>query len=238
MMNLSAIVLGVVSASISIPQDVPKDRAKIVEIIRETILNDPELLQEALNNLAAYQLDVSQKKFEREYNKIKSDIENNSGNIIGNGRSDKLVVVFSDFNCKFCAALSSYIKKSKDVDCKFLIIELPILGGSSEILAKYAIVSAKFGVYNEYYSLVFSNPHQTEEDIRGIIDKLGLQYAAISKEVDKPWVSDIVAKNRRMAASLGIAGTPTLIYQGKKLENGMVDLPEILGNKANAANPL
>ena len=146
--------------------------------------------------------------------------------------SDITIVEFFDYNCGYCKkaskTLSSLIKKDKKV--KIIYKEYPILGKSSEDLATVAIAvnmlnPSKYKAFHE--SLIFSKVRTKKGAISKAV-KLGINKVSLNKILKNKAkeISQKIASNRQLAASVGIKGTPAFIV-GKTLIPGAVSLDKL-----------
>lgn len=224
--------LFIILLSVAVPvmaqqQDANHSRDDTYKIVRDILLNDPELLQNSLNNLAKYQKQKSDLAFAKSVEKFQSFLEDDKGMYIGSKESSSFVIAFTDFNCKFCAKMTNYLKNNPSHPHKIIIKELPILGEFSEYMARIAISSSKFGAYEKFYFAAFSMPHATKEEVRAIIRNIGLDPEEVEKEAKELWVTETLNKNKQVASELGINATPTLIYRGKKVMGGFAEVFQI-----------
>ncbi|MGK6318856.1 thioredoxin domain-containing protein [Sphingomonas sp. DT-204] len=203
------------------------NREDVIKIVRDVLLNDPELLQESLNNLAKYKKEKSDLIFARKSYELRGFLENDNNAYIGAENSSEKIIAFTDFNCKFCAQMANFIRNNPRKGYKIIMKDLPILGKNSEDMAKYAIASTKFGAYEKFYFAAFSMPHSNKADIQAMISHIGLDSEELERESEKPWVAEILENNRKAASALGINATPMLIYNQKKLEGGWRDLSQM-----------
>lgn len=212
--------------------DIAKEDVR--KIVREILLEDPELLQESLNRLARHQKQKADFAFEKKAEEHRDFLERDNGSYVGEERSEDIIVVFTDFNCKFCKQMAEYLKENPQNKYKIVMKDLPILGENSERLAKISIAMAKFGSYEKFYFSVYSMPHANKSDIRQIIRAAGLDPDRIEREAEEPWVTDMLARNRQVASELGINATPMLIHRGKKLKGGFRELHQMIPKPGTA----
>ncbi|MDW8202126.1 MAG: thioredoxin domain-containing protein [Cyanobacteriota bacterium SKYGB_h_bin112] len=202
----------------------PELEAKVLEIIRK----NPQVILDAVQAYRQEQ-EANRRKAQQEFldnmlNNPKAVIDRSP--TMGSTDQSIVLVMFSDFQCPYCAEahkeIKAFMEKHRD-QVTFAYKHLPLVSIHPEALpaAKAAWAAMQQGKFWEYQDALFTNQ-----------DKLGdQQYIAIAKslglDVDKfnrDRASDDAAKaiqtDVELAESLGINGTPFLIMNGEVVEAG------------------
>ena len=212
------------------------DKKVIGKIIRNYILDNPEIIGEAILLLQEKneQINISNQK--NEIKLLKNSILYPKENtIIGNKKGKITITEFFDYNCGYCKIMFKTIRKliQEDDNLRIVLIEFPILGESSTLASRAALAS----LYQNYYSLF----HQELMSFKGqlnkkniflIAQKNGINIKKLKNDMNKPEINNIIKRNKLMAKRLSISGTPAIII-GEKLIPGAIDekeLKEILYN--------
>jgi predicted DsbA family dithiol-disulfide isomerase len=104
----------------------------------------------------------------------------------------------------------------RDKDLKFVLKEFPIFGEDSEYAAKAAIASGKQGKYWDLHTAMFSHGGKiTKESVDEIAAGIGLNMNQLKKDMKDPALTEILERNRALAQSLAINGTPAFIIDDK-----------------------
>lgn len=189
------------------------------QVIKDYIMNNPEVIVQSLEGLHNKKLAESTKKTSDYLQENKAQIEEaESPPILGNPKGDIAVVVFYDYNCSFCKKANEYENEiiSSDQGVKIILRPIPILGGTSAYAAKIALavqkVSSKnfLNVHNELMQM----KEITEENVKTMLAKYSIDYALVENEVNSYSVKQIIAKNFDLAKDLGIKGTPSYVING------------------------
>ena len=128
------------------------DRSAVEKIIREYLLENPELMLEVQDALQARQ---EANKLAQQASTLKEqhDVIYNSPYqmIIGNPEAKVTVVEFFDYNCSFCKRALSDMTRivEENPDVKFVMKEFPVLGEPS--LEAHRISLAVIQKYPEIY---------------------------------------------------------------------------------------
>lgn len=136
------------------------------------------------------------------------------------------LVVFSDFQCPYCAAWSQEtLPRMLDyVDSGDLRIEwreVNVFGSASEQAAKAAYAAALQDKHWEYHDALFAggkprSPNGlTPDELTVVAEEIGLDMARFAKDMDAKKTAKAVADNAAMGTDLGAFSTPTFILDGQ-----------------------
>lgn len=140
--------------------------------------------------------------------------------VTGPANAKNTVVEFFDYNCVHCRNSFAAVKAFYDAhkaDTRFAFIELPVNGEASTIAATAAVAARAQG--DKYLALHFAlmgekaaiDPNLLLADAK----KVGIDTDAISKAMTDPKVEKALKAGRKLAADIGVNGTPTFIVNGK-----------------------
>ena len=193
------------------------DRQEIELIIREYLLENPELLLEMQGALEArqqQQLAAKQKKTLKE----KHDIIYASDHQIeiGDPNAKITVVEFFDYNCGFCFRALDDMNRlvQSDKSVRFVLKEFPVLGegsvGAHRVsLAVSRLMPEKYGEFHVQL-LGLSGPKDSERAIQ-LAMSMGADETALRSEMEKPFVVEAFRETYELADDLGINGTPSYV---------------------------
>ncbi|HEU5272028.1 MAG TPA: DsbA family protein [Xanthobacteraceae bacterium] len=215
-------------------------RGEIEQIIKEYLVNHPEVLEEA-------SAELDKRKQLAEAEKARTEIKNHSDAIfnsphqvtIGNAKGDVTLVEFFDYNCGYCkralADLTSIMKE--DSKLRVVLKEFPVLGPGSVEAARVAVAVRMQDSGKKYFDF-----HQRLLGGRGQADKAralaaakeaGFDMGRIEKDMASDEVRTSIEENMRIAESLGLNGTPSYVV-GSEVVVGAVGL-DALKQKVNVA---
>jgi protein-disulfide isomerase len=188
-------------------------------IIRDYLVNHPEVLQEAMAELEKRQVLA-----EAEKNKaaVKSNaqalFDSSHQVVVGNPQGDVTLVEFFDYNCGYCKrALADMMELMKD-DGKLRVVlkEFPVLGPGSVEAAQVAIAARMQDKSGKKY-LDF---HQRLLGGRGQADRAkalaaakdaGFDMARLERDLTSPEVKATLDESMKLAEQLGLNGTPSYV---------------------------
>lgn len=204
-----------VAAPVAAPA--PVDRSEIELIVRNYLVENPELLidmQQALETKQAEQQKVANREV---IASARDEIFNSEyDGIVGNPNGKTTIVEFYDYNCGYCkrAQQDMIALTAGDPDLRFVLKEFPILGPDS---TKAHIVSMAFrkmmpDKYGEFHNQLLGGQGRATEDaaIR-IAVSLGADEAALREEMKNPAIGAAFEKTYALANRLQITGTPSYV---------------------------
>src|SRR6201989_2881964 len=204
-------------------------RGDIEKIVREYLLKNPEVLEEAMNELSKRQAAADAEKHQASIAKNAEVIFNSPrGVTVGNKDGDVTFVEFFDYNCGYCKrAMSDMLDLMKsDSKLKVVLKEFPVLSQGSVEAAQVAVAVRMQDPTGKKY-LDF---HQKLLGGRGAADKAramqaakeaGLDTAKIEKDIQSPEVRATIEENFKLAEAMGMNGTPSYVI-GKQIVVGAV----------------
>ena len=216
-------------------------RGEIEGIVRDYLLKNPEVLQEAIEELEKRQATADAEKHKTAY-KDNADALFNSPRhvVVGNPKGDVTFVEFFDYNCGYCKrALEDMMALMKaDPNLKVVLKEFPVLGpGSVDAARVGAAVRMQDNSGKKYLEF-----HQKLLTGRGQVDKaraiaaakeVGLDVAQIERDLGSDEVRASLEESFKLAKSLGLSGTPSYVI-GSDVVVGAVGLAA-LKEKVNIA---
>jgi len=204
-----------------------KQRQLIERIIRNYVLENPEIVEAAIRKLeknkrlAAIQAD--QKRVLENVTALYRDPDTP---ILGNPNGDISIVEFVDHGCGVCKRFHPILNEliRTDPGIRLLYKEWPILGANSVLASRAAIASRRQGKYKIFLdALLGSRSPLSTPNIMALAQSVAVKIKQLKKDMKSPKVDEILLKNYRLAERLGLTGTPSLVIE-KKLFRGGRDL--------------
>jgi protein-disulfide isomerase len=223
----TAMILTFVSSAI-MAKDLSRD--DVEQIIRDYIQNNPEVILDSVESYGEQQQKADVKNRQKSVEKHMGWLENNAMlPVAGNPNGDVTIVEFFDYNCGYCKkALGDVVTlMEEDKNVKFIFVETPILGNTSELAAKWAMAAQKQDAYMEYHiGLMKHRGPINETSLEKVAKKVGLDVQKLRDDANSDDVANKVAEKSRKAAQMGISGTPAFIINGK-LYGGYIGLDKM-----------
>ncbi|MDA8584671.1 DsbA family protein [Rhodobacteraceae bacterium] len=230
---LFAVVAAGSAHALDIESMTDEERSIFREEIRAYLLDNPEVLMEAIGVLEqrreqeAANLDVDLLAQNRD------DIFDDGYSFVGgNPDGDVTVVEFLDYRCGFCKRAFPAIQEllATDGNIRLIVKEFPILGEESALASRYAIAAKEVAgdaAYKDIHDLLMlHNGSVSAGFLARTSRELGLDHGAIAEQMESPEVESIISTNRALAQRLQIQGTPSFIM-GENFVRGFVELDQM-----------
>ena len=201
------------------------DREVMGEIIRDYLLKNPEVIEEAIGVLRA-------KRREEERRRAEAAIRENGealrshpmSPVSGNHQGDVTVVEFFDYRCGYCKralpAVTALLKE--DANVRVVWKEFPILGPVSVFAARAAMAADRQGKYYPLHLALMKEPDLTEQKVLEIAGETGIDLERLGRDMEDPAIRAYLDETRALAQEIGISGTPAFVVGGT-LVPGVMD---------------
>lgn len=210
---------------------------RIEAVVREYILNNPEIVVESLRGYEVKHRQASEEDAKKAIAANRDALERNpTSPVAGNPQGDVTIVEFFDYRCGYCKkalpAVQELLKTDKNV--RMVFKEFPILGPDSVIAARTAlavwkIAPAKYLPF--HLALMESRGELSEGRVLEIAKKVGLDPEKLEAAKADPEIDAAIERNHELARTLQINGTPAFVAGGR-LVPGALDattLREMVG---------
>jgi protein-disulfide isomerase len=226
-------------ASGALAQGSDAERARIKDIVREVLRENPELVLDAIQALEAKEREEANQKSTQAMKQYRDRLEKDGRDpVAGNAKGDVTVVLFSDYKCPYCKQVSDRVFKAVESDGKARLVfkELPILGRESMIAARAALASMEQNKYVPYHKALLADRGSLDEaNVLRIAGTVGLDVARLKTDMAKPDVEERLKRTIELARMLDIRGTPAFVI-GNQLIPGAVDVDALKSAIAKARN--
>ncbi|MFV1878107.1 DsbA family protein [Nioella sp.] len=199
---------------------------RVRELVRETILANPEILVEAIAILeeraAQDRVTASADIIAAQRQLLERD---SNAPVLANPDGDVTIVEFFDYNCPYCRRAVPAVEGLIEADPGIRLVyrEWPILGEGSVFAARAALAARQQGFYEEFHwALMGMNGRAEERSVLRIAEEVGLDIDRLRADMEAPEVAEHIETSIRLADLLGITGTPTFIL-GDNLVPGAVE---------------
>jgi len=217
-MALSFVALGT-AAPASAQNFSDTQRGEIERIIRDYLMQHPEILQDVMAEL-------EKKQQVADAEKGKAAIKENAALIfssprqvtLGNPQGDVTLVEFFDYNCGYCKrALSDLMGLMKnDGKLKVVLKEFPVLGPGSveaaQVAAAVRMQDRSGKKYLEFHQKLLGGRGQADKArALAAAKEVGLDVARLEKDMTSDEVRAQLEESMRLADKLGLNGTPSYV---------------------------
>jgi protein-disulfide isomerase len=195
----------------------PQLEKQVLEVLRK----HPEVLLEVLQK---YTIEQEKKQQQAQLEALKQ-VRKNTKALIGDspvmGASDRQIVmlVFSDFQCPFCATANKSLKEfmAKNKDKVTLVYKhFPLTQIHPEALpaARAAWAANKQGKFWEYHDTLFANQAKLS-DAFYTETATSLKLDLKKFDADRKLADNFIVEDFKLGRKVGVNGTPTFIMNGE-----------------------
>ncbi|XVN40563.1 MAG: DsbA family protein [Rickettsia endosymbiont of Argas persicus] len=208
------------------------EEERVKEIIKNYLLNTPEVIIESIENFQKRKVQESEAKVGGYIKDNKIDIENSQNfPTIGNNESDITIVAFFDYSCSYCKKGDRSLNEllQNDPKVKILLRPLPILGDASEYLAKIALAVYKINPdkFKAIHGELMKIRSVSKESVEDLLNKNNLNATEIEETADSSEIKDLINQNMKIARNLKIQGVPAYVINSRLIP-GSLDFPQLL----------
>ncbi|WP_299793500.1 DsbA family protein [uncultured Shewanella sp.] len=206
-----------------------EQRVEIREIVEDALVNDPELLKEAIIAL--------QLREEEQMNQVRDSlVEQHKQELFeaqtdpwkGSENPELTMVYFTDFNCPYCKKLEPTLEKLIEDYPKLKVITkmVPLQGEGSQ---KAVVLAQKVWLnepekYSKLKDMLMSSPRRLDSAAIEKVAKLTDTEQWLGKGDER--VVKAVRDNVSLMRELGLTGTPSMIF-GDKVIPGLVTYEQL-----------
>ena len=203
--------------------------------VRAYLLENPEVLMEAIavleNREAEAQASADVSLVRQNSDALFNDPNDGVG---GTPDGDVVMVEFLDYRCGYCRRAHDEVAEllETDGDIKIIVKEFPILGEDSVKASRFAVATLQQAGDDAYKNvadeLMTMRGQVSDDSLRKIAEKLGLDADAIMGAMENEEVTAVIAANHTLGRDMQINGTPTFVV-GDQLLRGYLPLEGMRG---------
>lgn len=198
-------------------------KADIEETIRNYLLENPEILREAMIALdrkeSLAKIQDSQDAIADLSDQIFKDPRDYS---IGPKNAKVQLVEFFDYNCGFCKRSTDWIETTMGKypnDTRIVFKELPVLtgrDGTSHMAARAALAAARQGKYRNMHFALMDERSITEARVMQIAKNNGLDIEQLERDMADPAIDRQIQDNLALGNKIpALTGTPFFILNDR-----------------------
>ena len=206
------------------------NRAQIEQIVHDYIVENPEVIEEAL-------IELQRRARAREMQDFQSLVESHSDRVfnderdpvIGAANASVTVVEFFDYKCGYCRMSNQWVANALneyDGQINFIMKEFPVLGPESETAAKAALAVWNQGEdkYIAFHNGLYAAGNPLNMDrIEQVAVENNVDVDRMREDMQSAEVEQHINDVRSLARQIGINGTPFFIINNEVVPGANVD---------------
>ena len=216
MLRVMLVALGLVVPGILAAAE--PDRAEIEKIVREYLLANPEIVQDALIALESRRRAAESEALERLLADRDGPLYASPNHLVwGNPKGDVTIVEFFDFNCGYCKRGLADLQKllAEDSNIRLILKDFPILSPGSQEAAKVSIALRKQlppeRSWQFHVGLLEQRGPVGRAEALALAKTLGADIARLEAGMASPATQAAIEETLDLADQMGITGTPTYV---------------------------
>ncbi len=205
-------------------------KSEFDQSIKEFVENNPDFI---LNVLRQYQLNQNILEQEKINQENISSIQNLNSQVhpmyLGDPSANKVIYEFVDYNCGYCHKYHQELLDvmKKDNSIKLVIIQMPILGNSSQELSEIALASSLQGQFEVVHNYLYSSDRKSNiDDILADLFLRGVDLKRLKYDLDSQEVSNFLSTHKVYVDEFKFTGSPATII-GNQIIPGYIDSNKI-----------
>jgi len=196
----------------------PEQREAIGVIIRDYLVKNPEVLQEAFNELQRRTQEAEAAGRAQVLTSERDKLESSPRDfVLGNPQGDVTMVEFLDYNCGYCKRAVADVKALIKADPKLRVVikDFPVLGPGSVEASRVALAAksqlAGDKLYEFHTKLMEKRGQATGESAKAVAKEMELDMVRLEKDLQSNEISATLQENMELGEKLGINGTPGFV---------------------------
>lgn len=229
---LAAAMTGLLLAPACAEAPSSTERAEIESIVKDYLIENPEVIEEALIALQAKrEIEAAQQAKAAISEQAENLYANATSPFIGAEDAEITVVEFFDYRCGYCKRSTDWIREMPakyDGKVRVVYKELPIFGGISETAALAALAAHKQDKYVEMHvglMNIKNNNDLTDKAIDTVATEAGINVKKMRADMESMEIQKQLADMKSLGRTLGVDGTPAFFVDNTRIvgadQNGL-----------------
>jgi protein-disulfide isomerase len=221
--QITVVMLALLMLTFSVPISTNAAPIDLQDQVLQIIQDHPKAI---LDSLVKYQQQQEQQHSQAQtaalerYQKSPATLIDRSP-ILGQRRSDRIVIEFSDFQCPFCQQahndLQEFHRRNPDVLIVYKHLPLVQIHAEAMPAAQASWAASQQGKFWEYHDQLFSHQSGLGNDLyQHIAQDLKLDMARFDRDRKSDQAVKAITDDLKVADTIGAQGTPMFIVIGKK----------------------
>lgn len=208
----------------------PANKSEIEQIVKDYILQHPEVLLESVRSYQERERAAQQQKSRdavagRQSDLLRDPTSPSSKPAAAKAGDEVTMVEFFDYRCGYCKKVNPTVMKllADNPNLRIVFKEFPILGPESVTAAKAGLAAQRQGKYLQFHQAMMSATTPVNEAlIEQVAKNVGLDVEKLKTDMQSPEIAATLTKNTNLAAALDVSSTPTFVI-GSEMVSGAMD---------------
>ena len=211
-------------------QDGERSREDIEQIVRDYIMDNPEIMEEAL-------IELQRRARQREEQTLTEQVaasaealfEDGRDPVVGPADAQVTIVEFFDYKCSYCRMSNDWVRDALDEhegQVRFIFKEFPVLGpeSSEAALAALAVWEDQRPHYLDFHNaLMTASGPLPGSRVDTIAAELGIDVDAMRETMEDDALRAHIQDVRALAQEIGVTGTPFFVVNDQVIPGADVE---------------
>jgi protein-disulfide isomerase len=217
----------------------PRQRAAIVDIIRQALKTDPSILRDAVTAMQADDGARQAAALSREIAREQPALTRTAADPVGGNPHGRVSVVeFFDVRCPYCRrmlpVMAELLRANPDV--RLVYKDIPILGPASVLGTRAEFAAQMQGGYQRMHDALMGGTANIDMAvIQAAARAAGLDWPRLQRDMNDASVTARINANLQLAQTLDVQGTPAYVI-GDQMIPGAVPLADLQAAVTAAAH--
>ena len=208
-------------------------RAEVGDLVKDYLLKNPEVLQDAMAELERRQRTQEEAKRQQVVDAKSAELFNAPSDVVlGNPRGRVTLVEFFDYNCGYCKRSLDDIGKlmKTEPDLRVVLKDFPVLGPGS-VEAAYVAGAARSQFKGDQFwqfhsKLLSSHGPVGKAQALAVAKDMGANMDQLGRDAGSAEVKTSIQTTMQLADALSLTGTPSFVV-GQNVVVGAVGYDEL-----------
>ena len=206
----------------------PLEEQAVRRIVRQYILENPEVVLEALEILQRRQQQAEVSRSRNAISSLEAELfRTPTDPFLGKPDAKITIVEFFDYHCPYCKRMAGQLAKfvADNPDVRLVYKEFPVFGADSTFATRAALAAQKQGMekYQAFHLGLMGARGLSEALVLRAAGKADLDMAHLRRDMEAPDIEATIQANYDLARRLGVSGTPGFVI-GDQLIPGAIDM--------------
>lgn len=210
-----------------------QQKTEIGAVVRDYLLKNPEILQEAMTELERRQKATEEAHRQQAVDQRSADLfQSANASVVGNPKGKVTLVEFFDYNCGYCKRALDDIGKllKTEPELRLVLKDFPVLGpGSVEAAEIASAVRNQLkgeAFWQFHYKLLSTHGPVGRAQALAVAKESGVDMDQLAADINGQQIRKGLQQTMELADALSLTGTPSFVV-GKDVVVGAVGYDEL-----------
>jgi len=223
---LLGLILSALAAISTVGAQEPRpSKEEIEKIVRDYLLENPEVLAEAFKRLQQRQsASAATRSKQAIHDHRQALFADQASPVEGNAQGRVTIVEFFDYRCVHCRNVASTIDQlvRSNASVRVVYKNFPVLGEPSVLAARAAVAAQQQGGWPKLHRAMLAfNGDFTLDTLLALGSSVGLDSAKLKTDMMSPETDRALQANLTLAAALGLDATPSFVIGDRVIRGAL-----------------